>query len=226
MLKRIYQPSLKGNSWNLQARLSVESLISLFVVGLFLAVGCASNSYAQSASGNLLLESSTVSGGLVITVSEDSGTTPVNVVKAVLNYPSNFGTPKVDFTSSPFNIQAENTTSSGTINIARATATSVKGKNLVAKITFSGKTAANANSITINDGQSAIVTSDTNQNILKGSSLQNNSSYQNGQKTTNSSDNQSTQGTSDRPASSRPNQSIIDIIMNFFISLFGGKKQS
>jgi hypothetical protein len=95
----------------------------------------------------------------------------VNAVQANLSFPSNLldVVPPVSNAGSPFEIQAENDISPGSVKIARGTNTPVSGANiLVATVTFKAKAAGTA-TVKFANG-SAVIRSSDNANIYSGGS--------------------------------------------------------
>lgn len=106
-----------------------------------------------------------------IQVRENSGTTPVNAVQANLSYNTTLLTlVSIDTTGTAFGVEAQNTGSNGTINLARGTCggcAAVTGDQLVATLNFRTNATSGTASVPFTTG-TALVSSTTNTNILNG----------------------------------------------------------
>lgn len=142
--------------------LAAYSLIGALFLGLFTFINPVP---AHSATGTLYLSpaSKTVNVGAKFTVAirVNSGVVNVNAVQANLSYP----TGKLNFVSisvagSAFEQQYQNTGGGGSVKIARATVTPVKGDKLIASVTFKAKKASTA-SISFASGTAVVKSSDS-----------------------------------------------------------------
>lgn len=123
-----------------------------------------------SATLSLAPPSSTVAQNSPVRVEiwEDSGSAPVNAVQANLTYPaSQIELASIDYTGSAFGVQAEETKTAGSINIARGInggSSPVTGAALVAILNFKA-TGTGTAAVNFATG-SAVVNATTNKNIL------------------------------------------------------------
>lgn len=112
-------------------------------------------------------QTASVGDFVTIEVREDSGTIPVNAVQANILYPSSIlEFVSTDSATSPFTIQAQAEQTAGRISLARGSAvgTAQTGNQLIARVTFK---VLQASSATLQyDPDTAVVSSDTNTNIL------------------------------------------------------------
>jgi hypothetical protein len=159
-------------------------LVLLLLVGLVLVLHNNSNSNKKSTStgsnssastsgtgtGKLYIKqtSQTVNTGGAVTfeVWEDSGNQPVNAVQANLSYPTDkFDFSAIDTKGSAFEVQAASTGGSGKVQIARGHIGTLKGANLLAKVTLMAKDVKGDAPVDFTTG-SAIVTSTDHKDIL------------------------------------------------------------
>lgn len=101
-----------------------------------------------------------------IEVRENSGTTGVNAVQANISYPTDkLKFVRMDASSSAFPIEAQSSGGSGKIGIARGIIGSLRGDQLVAKITFRVNSTAGTASLGFTSGTS-LVSAAQNQELL------------------------------------------------------------
>lgn len=123
--------------------------------------------FAASATISLMpsMSSATTGDTVTITVTEDSGSEPVNAVQANLNYP----TATLQYVSvsnnDTFKIDAQTSAGSGTIALARGTFTPVTGPQPVAVLTFKVLSGSGTADLSFTSGTS-VVSSTSNMNIL------------------------------------------------------------
>src|SRR5207253_2045322 len=100
---------------------------------------------------------------------EDSGGEPVNAVQANLSYTASL----LDFvsisSSSAFSITSQNSGGGGAVQVGRGALPAVSGRQLVATVRFKAKTSSGSASVAIAGG-SAVVSANSNSNIMSGSS--------------------------------------------------------
>jgi hypothetical protein len=111
----------------------------------------------------------TVAAGqtLAVQVHTNSGTATVNAVQADFSYPADKLTyVKTDDTGSGYPVSAVETASAGMVSIARGATTPVSGDQLVATVYFTAAKSFKGGATLSFLPTSALVTSDTNQNII------------------------------------------------------------
>lgn len=97
--------------------------------------------FAASPNITLAPSATSVTAGdtVTVTISEDSGTEPVNAVQANLSYPANLLQYVSTGDNAKFDIDAQTSVSGGTVQIARGTLTPVTGAQAVATLTFKAR---------------------------------------------------------------------------------------
>jgi hypothetical protein len=111
------------------------------------------------------------SNSFSVQVRENSGTTPVNAIQAVLSYPTTQLTlVSVDYTNSAFGTQAQSSFGGGSISMARGvscstTCPALTGDQLVATLNFTSTTTGGTANVTFGAGI-MLIESTTNTNIL------------------------------------------------------------
>ncbi len=157
-----------------KSRLSYRTL-ALFVV-IFAAVGgyILWKSFAAPVPPTVYLTPASQTFGpnstFTVQIRENSGTTPVNAVQAILNYPANLlGATVVSGSTagSPFSNVGASQAANGTINVAagvgcNGTCTALTGDQLVATITFTTNTTAGSSSVAFASGTALVTTTQTN----------------------------------------------------------------
>lgn len=121
------------------------------------------------------------SASFTVDIMENSGTTAINAVQTNFTYDATrFTYVSTDYTTSAFDIQAEQTVDSvaGTVRLARAKGqgATVSGPQLVGKMTFTTKTVGGAGALTFTTG-TALVAPGNPTNLLPGSSAYGNASF-------------------------------------------------
>lgn len=140
----------------------VTVMVGVFVV-LFSRAAGSGTLYLDPTSAEVLANST-----ITLTIRADSGTTPVNAVRADLKYPSgNLEYMGVDSVGSSYGVEAPIKTSNGSVSITRGSITPLTGDHPVAKVTF--KVKAGTNKVTLAN-TSVLANASSNTNIL--SSLQ------------------------------------------------------
>lgn len=127
-------------------KLITHALIGSILLGLVTFFGAVP---VYSAEGTLYLSpaSKTVNVGSNVTIAirVDSKGTNINAVQANLSYPTGkLGFVSISAEGSAFPIQLENSGGGGSVKIAGANPTPVKGDNLIASVTFKAKSAGTA----------------------------------------------------------------------------------
>lgn len=134
---------------------------------LYSPLAFVSPAYAASATLYMSPSSGSVTNGntITISISEDSGSEPVNAVQANFSYP----TSELQFlsinNSSAFSVAAQSNGGNGSIQIARGALPSVTGNQLVATVQF--KALASSGSAVLSfTGGTSVESANTNTNIL------------------------------------------------------------
>lgn len=155
--------------------------LSLNLVILFLCMGILARSislaHAQTPSFAQFelvpnKQSYTKNDKLILEIYSVSGDTKINAVEAHIDYPSSkLGVLEVNTQKSEFDIGIPEQQSKGSIIISRGSSDGIKGKKQVATIVFLVQEQVSGNEIELNK-DSVIMSSETNSNILSGSSVQ------------------------------------------------------
>jgi hypothetical protein len=133
------------------------------------ATSGSNDSTSPQGSITLVPSSQVVANNATVTVDiyEDSLAQNVNAVQSDLTYPTDkLEYVSIDDTGSAFGVSAQKMGANGKVVIARGTITPVKGKQLVAKVTFKAIAASGDAAVSVANS-SQILRSDTNTNILK-----------------------------------------------------------
>ena len=142
----------------------VALVLSVAVVPMASAAGSATLSLSPS-SGTYK-----VGDTFNVAVHEDSGSTAVNAVQANLSY----STSKLSYvsytSSSAYNVEAESSSSGGTLKFARASITPRTGDQTVVTVKFKALASTSGTSVTFASGSSVNANDGSGTNILSGSS--------------------------------------------------------
>ena len=133
------------------------------------ATSGSNDSTSPQGSITLVPSSQMVANNATVTVDiyEDSLAQNVNAVQSDLTYTTDkLEYVSIDDTGSAFGVSAQKMGANGKVVIARGTITPVKGKQLVAKVTFKAIAASGDAAVSVANS-SQILRSDTNTNILK-----------------------------------------------------------
>lgn len=145
-------------------------LITLIVVFFLSFVGV---SHAQD-TAKITFTSATPStkpGQLMLVNVVVDSTVPVNAVEARISYPSSeFKLLSVNYANSQFSIQAQESSSVGSVTLVRGNIVPRTGKNLLATLVFESITNGNVNAFSYSD-TSLVMSSNKNENILTGSEI-------------------------------------------------------
>lgn len=150
---------------------NVKRLLCILIAGTVVWPSLTTNSvYAASATLSLSPSSSSVSQGSTLTVTvRVNSDEPVNAVQANLSYPANL----LDFVSigstSAFSIVAQSSGGGGSVQIGRGALPAVSGSQSVATVRFRAKTNTGTAAISFAGG-SSVVSANSNNNIMTGSS--------------------------------------------------------
>ncbi len=108
---------------------------------------------------------------MIVNVVVDSNT-PVNAVQVKILYPTEvFNLLSINYTNSQFSIQADQTTTPGSITLARGNIEPRNGKNLFATLVFKTKTNGNMSYFSYSLADSLAMSSTKNENILVNSQV-------------------------------------------------------
>ncbi len=138
---------------------SITVMVGLFVV-LFSRAAGSGTLYLDPLSAEVLANST-----VTLTVRADSGSIPVNAVRADLKYPN--GTLEfvgIDVVGSSYGVEAPTKTSNNTVSITRGSITPLTGDHLVAKVTFK-LISGSANKVTLAN-TSVLASASSNANII------------------------------------------------------------
>ncbi len=138
---------------------SITVMVGVFVV-LFSRAAGSGSLYFDPLSAEVLANST-----VTLTVRADSGSTPVNAVRADVKYPTgNLEYVGLDTIGSSYGVEAPTKTGNGAISITRGSITPLTGDHPVAKVTFRVKAGQN-NKVTLAN-TSVLANANSNTNIL------------------------------------------------------------
>lgn len=122
-------------------------------------------STAYAASATMYLSLSASGSDLIVSVRENSGSEPVNAVKADLTYSTSSLTYSSIRSSSAFSIVAQNSGGNGSVHVDRGALPAVSGDQLVASVVFRSK--VSNGTVTVNiANSSSVISASSNTNIL------------------------------------------------------------